>query len=171
MFGETHIADTPAMDPKSVAGRAIEVGVPEVTGNDSKYYMKLRFKIDNVSDRNAHTSFAGLFSLRDYIARMTRKRSSKIRVISNIKTKDNWSLRMSVVAILLNKTDVNVQKKVREHIVNFLNTNSSKSDIETLIKSAVNGFIQKNIKTSSSKLYPVRFTEIEKIEVLKAPAG
>jgi len=169
-FGETYLADTPAMDPKSVVGRSIEVSVPEVTGNESKYYMKLRFKIDNVSDKKAFTRFDGLFSTRDFISRMVRKRSSKIRIINNIETKDNWSLRMSMVAVLLKNTDATTQKRVRENITQYLDSNAKKSTTDDLIKAAVNGFIQKNLKKSSSKIYPVRFMEIEKIEVLKAPA-
>jgi len=171
LFGETYLADTPAMDPKSIIGRSIEVSVPEITGNESNYYMKLRFKINNVSDRKAFTRFDGLYSSRDFISRMVRKRSSKIRIISNIETKDNWSLRMSMVEVLLKNTDATTQKKIRENIAQFLDSNAKKSTIDDLVKAAVNSFTQKNLKKSSSKIYPVRFMEIEKIEVLKAPAG
>jgi len=171
VFGEMHLADTPAMDPKSISNRAIEVSVPEITGNESKYYMKLRFKIERIEDRKAYTRFGGLSSTRDYISRMTRKGSSKIRMIGRLNTKDGWELRASLVAILLKNTDASVQKRVRENMMNLLKTNANKSTIDFMIKSIINGFAQKAIKKSSSRIYPVRFLEIEKIEVLKAPSS
>jgi len=171
LFGETHLADTPAMDSKLVLGRSIEVGVPELTGDQSKYYMKLNFKINNVSEKNAQTQFNGFYSTRDYISRMVRKRSSKVRIIKNIETKDKWNLRISMVAVLLNNADANVQKKLREKATQYLDSNAQKFTVDDLVKAAVNGFIQKNLKKNSSKIYPVRFMEIEKIEVLKVPTS
>lgn len=170
-FKELHLAEIPALEAKSVIGRNIEIGVSELMDNPSKYHMKLRFKVTDVDGSVAHTRFNGFFVVQEAIARMARKKASKLESVEDVSTADGWGLHIKVVSTLNRKSYTQIQKKIRAEIVSTLRETVSKSSLEDLITSIVNGILQKNIKKAGSKIYPIRFTEVAKIEVLKVPAA
>ncbi len=167
-FGGNLIAETPSLDPKSLIGRNIDVNMADLTGKSSKFYMNMRFRVNKVEDKNAFTMFNGYYCLREHLFRVVRKRSQKVRTINNVETKDNWRLQVTTLIILNRNTDVTVQKKERKLIHDYLEDFAKKSSLEDFVKATINGIIQKHIRKTGSKIYPVRFSEIEKIEVLKA---
>jgi len=169
MFREVSLAETPATDPKSLLGRNVEVSADVLTGNRRKYYMKLRFKINSVSERNAFTRFEGYACTRDYLYRIVRKRLQKVETINEIKTKDGWKLQVTTLTVLNRNTETTTQGKVRAEVDRLWKETAEKSTIEDIVKKTIDGAIQNIIRKRGSKIYPVRFSEICKIEVLKTP--
>ena len=171
MFNEEFVTETPTTDSKSLVGRNLEVNVSELLRQPQKYYMKLLFKIDRVDDkaRTAYTRFNGFSVSREHVYRVVRKRIQKVELISDVETKDNWKLQVSTVTILNRNTDAEVQKKVRNHVGEMLAKEAGETDIDDFIKLVVNSVLQMKIKKSATKIYPVRFSEITKIEVVNAP--
>jgi ribosomal protein S3AE len=166
-FGGNTIAETPTLDPKSLIGRIVDVNLADLTGKSSKFYINMRFRINGIEDKNALTLFNGYYCLREHLFRAVRKRSQKVRTINNVETKDNWLLQVTTLIILNRNTDVTVQKKERKLIRDHLEDFARKSSLEDFVKATINGIIQKHIRKTGSKIYPVRFSEIESIEVLK----
>lgn len=168
-FGNAPLAETPATDSKSVMGRVIEISVPELTGDQSKYWMKLCFKINKINGKNAYTKFYGYKCIKQYIFRMVRKRIQKMRAINNLETKDGWKLQVSNVTILNRKTNIMIEKKVRKFVFEFLKDKAKELTHDEFVKQIINSEIQTKIKKLASKIYPVRFCEIEKVEVVASP--
>lgn len=166
IFGGNTIAETPTLDPKSLMGRIVDVNLADLTGKSSKFYINMRFKINGIEDKNALTLFNGYYCLREHLFRVVRKRSQKVKTINNVETKDNWKLQITTTIILNRNTNVTVQKKERKLIRDYLEDFAKKSSLEDFVKATINGIIQKHIRKTGSKIYPVRFSEIEKIEVL-----
>ncbi|MEM7816097.1 MAG: hypothetical protein QXN71_03190 [Candidatus Aenigmatarchaeota archaeon] len=169
MFGETQLAETPTTDPAMLLGRSVEVSVSELLNQPAKYYMKILFKIIDVDSRNAYTRFNGYLASREYIYRMVRKRSQKVECIDNFDTRDGWKLQITSVAILNRNTESEIQKKMREVVRKHISETLKKSGTDELMKKIIEGSIQKEIRKMGNKIYPVRFFDIAKIEVLKAP--
>jgi ribosomal protein S3AE len=169
MFGETPLAETPTVDPKSLIGRTVESTASELLGQPDKYYMNMKFKINKIVDDNkAITQFHGYSCAKEHLFRIIRKRSQKVRAISNIETKDGWRLQVVSLVILNRNTDVEIRRKVRKIMVSGIAENASRADIDTLIRSITSGILQKDIRKLGNKVYPVRFSEVESIEVIKA---
>ncbi len=171
MFNENFLTETPATDPKSLMGRNVEVNVSELMGNPSKYFMKLIFKIDRIDDdgKRAYTRFNGYKVNKEHIYRVVRKRIQKVEHITDVKTKDGWELQISALAILNRNTESEIQRKVRKQIEEFLQSQAKKLGIDDFVKFVVNNVLQMKIRKMCSKTYPVRFSEITKIEVRNAP--
>ena len=93
-FGETQMAETPAIDPKVLVGRTVESNASELLGQPDKYYMNLKFKIKEVNDHDALTCFHGYSCAKEHLCRIIRKRSQKVRAIVEVETKDGWRLQM-----------------------------------------------------------------------------
>ena len=47
-FGESFLAESPATDPKSLMGRVVPIIASDLTGDKTKNYMKLFFKVSDV---------------------------------------------------------------------------------------------------------------------------
>ncbi len=168
-FGENAIAETPATDPKALVGRSVEVSVADLLGQKGKDYQKLRFMIDKIDGKNAYTKFNGYSSVREFISRFVRKRLQKIEIIGNVKTKDEWVLQISSIAIMNRNVEKNIQRKVRVWVGNVLTETAGRSGVDDFMKFIIAGTVQHKIKKQGSKIYPVRFFEISKIEVVKEP--
>lgn len=168
-FGENVIAETPATDPKTIIGRTVDVNVSDLIGQKGKDYQKIRFRADRVDGKKVHTKFGGYFCIREYISRVVRKRLQKIEIIGNVKTKDEWTLQVSSVAIMNRNIESNVQKKIRVWMSDQISQVASRSEIDEFVKFIIAGTVQHKMKKQGSKIYPVRFFEVSKIEVVKSP--
>ena len=171
MFGQKQLAETPSTDPKYLLGRTLQNNVAELTGNPKKQYMNVLFKIKAVENGKAITRFNGYMCAREHLYRLVRKRNQKVEVINTLETKDGWKIQLTTLTVLNRNTDSTVQKKVRKKVDEFLRETAGKSSIDGFVKKIIEGSVQKSIRGMGSKIYPVRFVEISKIEVMKAPAS
>ena len=168
IFGEIVIAETPTTDPKTLIGRNLEINFTEIDSNSRNFHMKLAFKVTDISNDRAYTRFNGFNCTKDHLLRIVRKRSQKITLIKTFNTKDDWKLQITTTLILNRNTESTIRRKVRNEIATFLKSRLEKSTIDAFVKSITNNSLQKEIRKKINKIYPVRFSEIEKIEVLKA---
>lgn len=168
MFGEKKIAETPCTDPKTIINRNIEVSLAEIIDQPAKYHMKLMLKITHIKDKSAFTRFNGYVVLKEFMMRHVRKGSQKITLIEYFDTKDGWKLQVTTTSVMNRNVDANIKRKMRHLTSEMLSKNLSKLGIDDFIRALIAGNIQRSIKKEGSKIYPVRFTEIEKVEVIKA---
>jgi small subunit ribosomal protein S3Ae len=171
MFGERVIGETPATNPKGIVGRNIEVGLPELTGQQGREFYRVVLAIDKIDNKCAYTRFNGYVTLKEHIMRMVRKRTQKIESIMDVKTKDGWRLHVNSVAILNRNTETAVKKKARVHIEKAMEESAARSGIEDFVRAVISSNLQRNIKKSGAKVYPVRFFEVLRIRVTGMPEG
>ena len=166
IFGESFLLETPCTDPKSIIGRNIEVSLSQLISKPSRFDMKLKFVVNNVEGRNAHTRFNGLSASRE---RYIRKGVQKVEIMSDLKTKDGWKMQAKTITVLNRNVHTTVQKKVRAAVNKFLQEFAERSTLDEFIKTVIAGVVQNKIRKLGNKIYPVRISEINKIEVIRAP--
>ncbi len=169
IFGRNFLCETPTTDPSSLVGRVIEVGVPELTGDQTKYYMKVRFKVNKIDDGKALTEFHGFKVAKEYIFRMVRKGSQRVDVNNVLDTKDGYKLRVGFIGVLNRNVESTVQSKFRKFATGVLKENVGSMTLDDFVKCVLAGVIQRKIKKRGSKIYPVRFAEVLKIELMGRP--
>ncbi len=170
MFGEKVIGDTPATNPKTLMGRNIEVGLSELQGRPGRDFYRILLAVERIDDKSVYTRFNGYTALKEHVTRVIRKRSQKIESIMYLETKDKWRLQVSSMAILNRNTEMSIRKKVRAHMEKALQEMAARSSIDDLVRAVVSASLQKSIKRSGTKIYPVRFFEVTKIEVKEVPS-
>lgn len=168
MFGEAFLYETPATDSSQLLGRTLGIRVPQLTNDKTKSHLTLIFKAADIKDKVISTSFWGLECSAEYVARNLRAGLQKLEAIDTADTKDGWKLQITTSMILNRKSEFNIQKKSRSFVIDFLRKEASNSTIDEFVKSIVAGAYQRKLKKDASKIYPVRFLEIAKIEVMKA---
>ena len=164
-FGDFVIGETIALDPEQLKGRIIETSLTDITGDPNKYYLKFFFKIDNVDGKKAITKFIGHDCTRDYLARIVRRRKTRIDTNDIIELKDN-KIRVKTIAISNRSVSQTVEIKVRRIIRETVISEIEKLKTEEFIREIIDGKLQSKIRKNVSKVYPLRFFEFRKTEVL-----
>ncbi|NIO44167.1 MAG: 30S ribosomal protein S3ae [Candidatus Aenigmarchaeota archaeon] len=164
-FGDFVIGETLAMEPNQLKGRVIETSLTDITGDPTKYYLKFYFKVEDVKDKKAITKFFGHDCTRDFLARIVRRRATRIDTNDVIELKDN-KIRVKAVAISNRKVSKSLEIKVRRSIRELIIENVSNMKTEEFLREIIDGKLQQKIRKSLSKVYPLRQFEFRKTEVL-----
>lgn len=168
-LGASLIGQTPTTDPNSVVGRNIDVSIADVTGDNKKRHMKVHLRINKIEGKTCLTSFNGLECVREHLMRMVRKRNQKVETVFDTSTKDGWFLKTKFLVILNGNTTTTIQSRIRgfivEQVMNFTKNNSMRDFLKKVISTEV----QMKIKREGSKIYPVRFSEVARIKVIRSP--
>jgi len=168
MFSQSQLAETPAMDPRMLVGRTIESNLAELMGQPDKYYMNVKFRIEKVEGNKAYTRFDGYSCAREHLFRIVRRGSQKVRAVADVETTDGWKLQVISLFILNRNTDTEVKRKVRKLLFNEMVERAKQSSIDDFVLSVAGGILQREARKLGNKIYPIRFSEIESIEVKKA---
>lgn len=147
----------------------IEIGVPNITGDQSKYYMKVRFRITGIDGRNLSTEFYGFRCAKEHIFRMVRKGSQRVDMNQVLETKDGYRFRLGFIGVLNRNVETSVKSKFRRFAAGQLAENAGRMSLDDFVKGILAGAIQRNIKKQGSKIYPVRFAEVLKIDIKGRP--
>lgn len=160
------IGETTAMDPNLIKGRVIETSLIELTGDPSKYYIKLFFKVIDVNGSTANTKFFGHTCTKDYIARIVQVRTSRIDTNDVVQLADG-KMRIKAIAICNRRVKISLGTTIRKAMSELIKKNISKMTIKDFVKSMIEGKIQNKVKKDISKLYPLRFFEFKKTQIIE----
>ena len=164
-FGDFVIGETPAFDPNQLKGRIIETSLTDITGDPNKYYLKFYFKIEDIKDKKTITRFVGHDCTKDFLARIVRRRSTRIDTNDVIKLLDN-KIRVKSIAISNRRVSQAVETKVRRIVRETIIKELEKMKTEEFIREIIDGKLQARIRKNVSKVYPLRYFEFRKTEVL-----
>ena len=165
-LGEAVIGETPALDVNRVVGRTVETSLTDITSDTSRYYVKLFFKISELNGDKAFTKFLGHDTTRDFIARIVQVRTTRIDASEIINLADSVRMRVKTIAITNGPVSNLIETKMRKEIKNIVMEEVPKLTSEQFIKEVLAGTLQQKIKKTISKIYPLRFFEFRKTEVL-----
>jgi len=165
MFNNKIIGITPAGDPKTLTKRKIMISALDLD-NPNKYYLKLRFKLSECDENIVKTEFDGLECLADYISRMVRRGVNRIDTVQDLETKDNKKIRIKTMTLINKKAKKEIEVFIRKFIKEKIKTNVSSHSLDELIEKFLDDSIKKDIIEEGSKIYPIRFFEIRKAEMI-----
>jgi small subunit ribosomal protein S3Ae len=168
-FGFVTIATTPVDESWKLLGRNIETTLYDLTGDITQVHIHLYFQIWKVEGENAYTIFKGHELARDYIRSLTRRKSSRITAIFNVNTKDNYLLRLTVMAWTTYKCNTSQQRAIRKILMDTtLNIASTKTFDEFVIGMVFGDYTQQ-LFNEAKKIYPLRKVEFAKSKLVAVP--
>jgi small subunit ribosomal protein S3Ae len=166
LFKEAEIGKTISDDPGKVIGRKVSVSLMTLLNDFRKYYIKFSFRVVSIDGDNAITEFAGSECMRDYISRLVRRRSRRVDTVQDLVTKDEVKIRVKGLAIIPRQVKTSVKETVRDNIREIIKNEVERSNLEEFIKRIISDDIKHRILRESSRIYPVRYFEIRKTEIL-----
>lgn len=165
-FNSMVIGETPSLDQKLLMGRVIETSLMDLTGESGKYYIKLFFKISEIDGNRAVTKYFGHECTRDYIARIVQVRTTRIDTNDIINLKDA-KMRIKSIAVCNRNVSIKVEKDVRAAVRGMIIEGIKGMSSEDFIKGLISGKLQAAIRKDLNKIYPIRYFEFRKTELVK----
>ncbi len=166
MFGSTKIGETLASDPEKVIGRIVETSLGDLIDDFSKTHIKILLKIKEVDDNEAKTEFIGHDMSREYIRSQVRRRATKIDVIEDIKTEDGKEVRITAIAVTLNRAQEPQRKSLHARMEEFIKDKASDYEFDQLAQQMVLGKFASDIYKNIKDICPVRRVEVKKSKLI-----
>ena len=168
-FGGKLIASVPANSADDMIGRIIGVTLYDITEDISQYHLKLNFQVVRLQDHVAQTIFKGHEYTGDYLRSLVRRGSTRIDAIVNITTKDDFRLRVSVVAFSVLRVRQSQILSVRRIIREIVSEKATSLFFEQFVQEAVLGKIASDIYNEAKKIIPLRHVGIRKSKLISYP--
>lgn len=166
VFNEVPIGETLTDNPDSLKGRVIKANYADLAREITKQHISCMLKISDVSDSTAHTELIGYQLSKPYLQRVMRRNSSKIEEVVDMKLKDK-NVRIKTYAVTNYKTTNSQRRALRKAIEAEIYKALSNYDLDSLVPVLATNRIQINLSKKIRSIFPVRFFEIRKIDILK----
>jgi small subunit ribosomal protein S3Ae len=168
-FGGKLIASVPANSDDDMIGRIIGVTLYDITEDISQYHIKLNFQVVRLQDHVAQTIFKGHEYTGDYLRSLVRRGSTRVDSIVNVTTKDDFQLRVSVVAFSVLRVRQSQILNVRRIIREIVAEKAASLFFEQFVQEAVLGKIASDIYNDAKKIIPLRHVGIRKSKLITYP--
>ncbi|MBP2171979.1 30S ribosomal protein S3ae [Methanococcus voltae] len=166
-FGGAEIGQTPANDPAGLIGRVSEISLKDLTNDHSKHSIRMQFKVDSVSGKNAVTQFVGHDTTREYLKSQVRRRRSKITTIIDVRTKDGFKLRVKALVLTAVRARDHHKTEIRLKTEQIIRDMSKELTFPEFVHAMLMGAMGSKIYGECKKLFPLRRVEVYKSDVME----
>lgn len=161
------IGEVVSSDENNLLNRVVRLSLSEIgISNPSSQialFTNLSFRITSVSGSNANTKLIGHEIAPAFIKTFARRGKSLIHQVVDIKTKDNESVRLKLIAVTQSKVSENTRRNIRQALVDEVKKASADKTFDELMQDLIYGRF-------SSRLYNrlKQITEMRRVEVRKS---
>ena len=170
-FGELVVASVPVEDPGSLIGRVVETTLYDITNDFAHQSIKLYFLIVNSKDHRAETILKSHEYATDYLRSLVRRGSTRMDGIFKVKTKDQFSTRISVVAFTRDRIKASQEHGIRQIMKQIVEERATNLTYEQVLHEAVLGKLGSDIYNLAKKIAPLRHVGVRKSKLLSIPPG
>jgi small subunit ribosomal protein S3Ae len=170
-FGELVVASVPVEDPGSLIGRVVETTLYDITNDFAHQSIKLYFLIVNSKDHRAETILKSHEYATDYLRSLVRRGSTRMDGIFKVKTKDQFSTRISVVAFTRDRIKASQEHGIRQIMKQIVEERAAALTYEQVLHEAVLGKLGSDIYNLAKKIAPLRHVGVRKSKLLSIPPG
>uniref|UniRef100_A0A803PHN5 Small ribosomal subunit protein eS1 n=1 Tax=Cannabis sativa TaxID=3483 RepID=A0A803PHN5_CANSA len=158
--------------------RVFEVSLADLQKDEDHAYRKIRLRAEDVQGKNVLTNFWGMDFTTDKLRSLVRKWQTLIEAHVDVKTTDNYTLRMFCIAFTKRRANQvkrtcyaqssqirQIRRKMREIMIN----QATSCDLKDLVNKFIPEMIGREIEKATSSIYPLQNVFIRKVKILKAP--
>jgi small subunit ribosomal protein S3Ae len=170
-FGERIVASIPCETPAALLGRVVETTLYDITDDFAHQSIKLYFLVVNTSDHRAMTILKSHEYATDYLRSLVRRGSTRLDGIFNATTKDQFAMRISIVAFTRDRIKASQEHGVREIMKQIVDEKSTSLTYEQLSQEIVLGKLGSDVYNLAKKIAPLRHVGVRKSKVVSIPLG
>jgi len=158
--------------------RVYDVNQEDLQSMDGNNFRKFKLVCEDVQGKNCLLNFHGMSLIQEKKCEITKKLQTKISAHVDVKTTDNFILRVFVVASTMRdqkqqKATTYAQtqqvKQIRAIMVDIVTKAIQGGDITSLIKNLIIDSISSDIIKHTRKIYPLENVHVSKVKVVKRP--
>ncbi|MCL4344840.1 MAG: 30S ribosomal protein S3ae [Candidatus Thermoplasmatota archaeon] len=165
-LGGKEIGMTPGNGPEEIKGRTIEIPISDFTGNFKRSNAKINFKVVDCTGMKCSTLFTGHSVNDDYIRRMVRRRKEKIDIVIDLKTTDNYTFALKIVAIIDGKLTSTKRVELRNAITSIVKERTKNMDYFEFARYVMADESVSEILNGVKDIYPLKKLEFRKSELV-----
>ncbi|CAI9778882.1 unnamed protein product [Fraxinus pennsylvanica] len=175
---ERYVHGSEQIASEGLKHRVFEVSLADLQGDEDHSYRKIRLRAEDVQGKNVLTNFWGMNFTTDKLRSLVRKWQSLIEAHVDVKTTDNYTLRMFCIGFTKKRANQQkrtcyaqssqirqIRRKMREIMIN----QAQSCDLKDLVQKFIPESIGKEIEKATSSIYPLQNVYIRKVKILKAP--
>lgn len=158
--------------------RVYDINQEDLQGPDGNAFRKFKLVCEDVQGKNCILNFHGMNLTWEKRCEMTKKKHTMISAHVDVKTTDNFQLRIFVVGYTAK--DKNQIKKttyaqshqthaIRKVMVDTVSKAASDGDITALIKKLLIDSISSDIQKQTKSIYPLENVFVSKVKCVKRP--
>jgi len=158
--------------------RVYDINQEDLHANDGTAFRKFRLVCEDVQGKNCLTNFHGMGLTRDKNCEMVRKKHTMISAHVEVKTTDNFQLRVFAVGFTAKDAkqvkgttyaQSNQVKQIRKLMVETITKCVTSGDIQALVKNLLVDTISSDITKLTKHIYPLENVHVSKVKVVKRP--
>ncbi|MCO5567222.1 hypothetical protein L7F22_020911 [Adiantum nelumboides] len=159
-------------------GRVFEVSLADLQNDEDHAPRKIKLRAEDVQGKNVLTNFWGMDFTTDKLRSLVRKWQSLIEAHVDVKTTDNYSLRLFCIAFTkkrpnqIKKTcyaQTSQIRQIRKKMIEIMVREAQSCDLKDLVAKFIPEAIGKEIEKATAGIYPLQNIYIRKVKILKAP--
>ncbi len=167
-FNNVQIGYVPITGDEAAAGRVMEVTLHDILkGDASQYQYKMYFQIDRVEADRAHTIFKRFEYSKEFLRSLVRRSSSKINLITDVKTKDGYIFRIKIIALTHMQLNTSRQHALRLIAQQIIDKTVPEMTIDQFVQATCYGKINSDIMAAFKKVIRVRHVGLEKVKLIR----
>lgn len=170
-FGERIVAAIPCETPAALLGLVVETTLYDITDDFAHQSIKLYFLVVNTKDHKAETILKSHEYATDYLRSLVRRGSTRMDGIFNATTKDQYSMRISIVAFTRDRINHSQEHGVRQLMRQIVDEKAAALNYEQLSQEIVLGKLGSDIYNLTKKIAPLRHVGVRKSKIVSIPAG
>ena len=165
-FDNAEIGETLANENANLIGRTLEVNLADITRDPKSQNIKVKFRIKEVKDTQCYTELISYSMLSTYVKRVIKPAKEKLDYSAIYITNDNIKVVIKLIILTKAKTIHSVLTSIRHKSNEYLKEYCKKSDYKTLIMDLASHNLQKELKNTLKKVYPLSVCEIRMMQRL-----
>lgn len=165
-FKGQEIGETLTHEPSAAVGKVLNVNLMNLTGDPKKQSFSAKFKVTGSEEGKAVADFIGYQMNTSQIKRLVRRATNKIEDSFDVETKDKVKLKIKPLLLTRNLAHNSVLTSLRMQARDFVANRCRETDYSFIVSEIISGKLQKDIKLSLKKTYPLNIVEIKTLKKL-----
>ena len=146
--------------PDELVGKSIKLNLSMITNDMKKQNVLVSFRVNKVEDNKGLADLIGYSLSLSYLKRLVRRRRDKIDDSFVAKDKEGKFVRIKTVAMTNSKTYESASSAIRLSLRAKIRKSLKEMSFEEFVNALINIRLQRDWKTSLSKIYPLKFLEV-----------
>jgi small subunit ribosomal protein S3Ae len=167
VFENKEIAEIVANEDKTLVGRVVKVSLMDAagTGSQNAMFTMLKFRVTDVKGHNANTKLIGYEIMPTYLKTLVRRNKSLIHASVPVKTKEDQTVYVKVIAVTGSKVSQNTKKNLRNSLVDEVKKGTDGMGYDQLMQEVIYGRLTAKLFGRLKTITPMKRVEVRKCEL------
>ena len=165
IYSEKIIGEAFVEAPEDLVGKVVQVNMMNLLGSPRKQSFSAKLRVEQVQGNKGLTKPIKLAMLPASVKRLIRSGKNRVDLSFKVESKDGIVLRVKPLIITKTRASKSTLTDIRAKATELLETYAKEHTFEEMFDAASRSLIQKELKLTLEKIFPLRLVEIRVLEI------